>query len=155
MSATAPTNVDDQLEPHIATTSAETIPYAPAVAPAAAGEPLPAWWPTHRVHPAFCLPGEHTDDDHPDDRVCWGSNGYVDLALSAPVATGDGTTRPEYLIVTPSQHVDETQPKLWLGLDESDVGRHLTVAEARQLAQRLLDATYEAEGARFGGGPAA
>jgi Domain of unknown function (DUF6907) len=110
--------------------------------------------------PAWCE-SKHQNQDHPDDRIHLGPDVEV-YAMTSPspewvyakeqVRSGSPVERERNLEMlrehddkfTPAsfvaylrQHELESEPRVWLALDESSDGLHLTLAETEQLAQGL------------------
>jgi hypothetical protein len=110
---------------------AETVPAIPA----------PSWWPAAKPR-LRCCEGFHDTDSAHADEICSGPGWEVPTSLP-PVEESDEDG--SYFLLGVSQHVDDDQPRIWAGVGDSRLGRHLTAAGARNLAAVLLDASEKAE----------
>lgn len=94
--------------------------------------------------PNWCAyPGEHAGRDMYDDRSHSGEAGRILLTAEEPMTSekpGGGIEvydDPSHMDVYMIQHYREAGPRIWIGRDGSNVGMHLSIADAEQLITEL------------------
>ena len=90
--------------------------------------------------PSWCEFGTHEFSRHPDDRVHSGASHPLPLELS--MASDEGARNGyerilDFLTLRLRQGNREVEPHVWLGLNETDKGRNITLTEASRLARTL------------------
>lgn len=102
--------------------------------------------------PQPCPPWCAFDEDHsPDDAYVDRSHysAYREIALTVEDPTDRDprdAVEPTVARIELNQHYREIEPRIWLGKDETRQGMHLTLGEARQLADELMRAVDMAVG---------
>ena len=114
----------------------------------------PAWVNDSTPCPSWCPYGrDHKDSDAYDDRTHSGSTWHVPLTAEDPIAYAEGPGGERVVDSEPSEldlylvmHYREIEPRIWLGRDGTDKGQHLTLKEARELAERLTELVRQGSG---------
>lgn len=95
-----------------------------------------------RPCPSWCAQG-HEENEHPDDRACWGEDHAVALALEPRVHMSDGCLWPEQVQASIKQGRREISPRIDLGKGD-DPRVSLTLVEALTLGELLIRLVDEA-----------
>jgi hypothetical protein len=93
--------------------------------------------------PAWCEYGElHVENDQPVDR----EHSSRALEVLTSLYNTEEPGHPPYMAVHIAQHYRESEARIWVGQDETNVGRFMTLDEARELALQILEQVKRAEG---------
>jgi hypothetical protein len=100
----------------------------------------PSWLPNGC--PAWCFMDDlHREHDEHVDRIHLAEGIHVEASTEDRIE-GEPATVDTHM----NQHYRETEPRIWVGIDETNKGHYLTVDEAREYALRLLELTKIADG---------